>query len=71
VAERAGEPDDGLDDMAAGEVRSQVAHELDVDLQVVDGQVLQVAEAPEAGPEVVQRELAAQRCDARDERPFR
>ena len=40
-----------------------VAHELHVDLQIVDREVLDVGEAAVAGAEVVQRDLAAQsRC---------
>ena len=38
-----------------------MAHELHVDLQVVDRQVLQVGEAAVAGAEVVEREAAAER----------
>ena len=45
----------------------QVAHEAAVDLEVIDVQVLQVAERAEPGAEVVEREAAAELAHARDE----
>ncbi len=45
-------------------LRRQVANELDVDLQEVERELLQVGEAPIAGPEVVERELAAESVEA-------
>ena len=54
------ELDDGADHQAVGGVGGAVAHELAVDLDEVEGQVLEVVEGAEARPEVVQREAAAE-----------
>ena len=51
-----------LHHLAVGRAGLEVAHELDVDLEVVDRQVLEVGEAAVAGAEVVEREAAAERC---------
>ena len=60
-AEAARERDDRLDDVGAGRVRREVAHELDVDLEEVERELLEVGEAAVAGAEVVEGELAAER----------
>jgi DNA-binding transcriptional LysR family regulator len=59
-AEGAGEAHDRLDEVTAGLVARQLADELDVDLQEVDRQALEVGEPAVAGPEVVERDPAAE-----------
>ena len=60
LAEAARDVDHGLDDELVGEVRDAAAHELAVDLEVVEGEVLEVVERGEGGAEVVEREAAAE-----------
>src|ERR1700722_4531870 len=55
-----GEADDGPDQVLVSGVGDQVAYELDVNLEVCDGESLEVGEAAEAGAEVVEGEGAAQ-----------
>src|SRR4051794_25698344 len=44
-------PDDRADDLAIDPARCQTTDEVAVDLDVVDRQVLEIEERPEAGPE--------------------
>ena len=60
LAEALGERDDGVDDELVGGVGQAMGDELAVDLEVVEGQVLQVVEAAEPGAEVVEGEGAAE-----------
>ena len=60
LAQPAGDPHDGLDDELVGLVAQAARDELAVDLQVVEGQVLEVVERAEARAEVVEREAAAE-----------
>jgi hypothetical protein len=55
-----GEVNDRLDELLVGGVGGEVADELDVDFEVRDGESLEVGEAAEAGPEVVESDTAAQ-----------
>ncbi len=50
----AGDADDGLDDELVHGALHETADEVAVDLEVVEGQVLQVVEGAEAGAEVVE-----------------
>jgi hypothetical protein len=59
--------DDRPDDEHVALAASDVTHEVDVDLQVTDGQQLELGEAGEPGPEVVEREVASQRHEVLDE----
>jgi hypothetical protein len=59
LAELAGELHDGLHHRLVGVALAQVPDEVAVDLQELERQVLEVVERAEAGPEVVQREAAA------------
>ena len=59
VAESAARPTIALTTMLVGASVTQVADELDVDLQVVRREPLQVGEAAEAGAEVVEGQAAA------------
>ena len=60
LAHAAGELDDGADHEPVGGVGGAVADELAVDLDEVEGQVLEVVEGAEARAEVVQGEAAAE-----------
>ena len=64
LAEPAGDVHDRLDHELVGAVGHAAAHELAVDLQVVERQVLEVVERREGGAEVVEREAAAERGEA-------
>src|SRR5215208_621397 len=67
LAEPARDVDDGLDHELVRPVVQAGAHELAVDLEVVERQVLEVEEARERRAEVVEREPAAQRVEVRGE----
>ena len=54
-SERLGEGDDVLDQMSACCAGREVADELDVDLEVVDGKLFAVGQAAVSGSEVVER----------------
>src|SRR4051812_15180907 len=56
-----------LDDDAVAGVAGAVAHELAIDLQVVEREVLEVVEGAEAGAEVVEREAAPELGEPRGE----
>ena len=60
LAHAAGDLHDCGDQDAVGLIHGAVADELAVDLEVVEGQVLEVVEGAEAGAEVVEGEVAAQ-----------
>src|SRR5215217_7923717 len=64
LAEPARDVDDGLDHELVRAVVEARAHELAVDLEVVERQVLEVVEAREGGAEVVEREAAAELVEA-------
>ena len=67
--EVAGQCQDGVDDVAARGAVGQVADELDVQLEVVDGYLLEVGQRAVAGAEIIQGDLAAQRVKALGEGP--
>ena len=50
-------------------VAGDVADELDIDLEVPGGDVLQIGERSEAGPEIVKRYGAAEVAEPRREQP--
>ncbi|HWK18517.1 MAG TPA: hypothetical protein VNR66_13780, partial [Solirubrobacteraceae bacterium] len=58
--EALGEVDDRRDEVPAGGFGGEVADELDVDLEVSDGESLEIGEAAEAGAEVIERDRAAE-----------
>ena len=60
LVELAGEADDPAHHAAVGLVGGELPDELDIDLEVVGREVLEVAEAAEAGAEVVERHATAQ-----------
>ena len=64
LAEAAGDLDDRLDGELVGVAARHVADELAVDLDHVEGQLLQVVEGAEAGAVVVDRDLAAELGEA-------
>ena len=65
--ERLGQADDRGHDVAVGRIRGEVAHEVDVDLDVGERQVLEVGEAAVAGAEVVEGKTAADLAQAAGE----
>ena len=67
-AEAACQVDHRLHHVAARVVVGQVVDELDVDLEEVDSELLEVGEAAVAGPEVVERDLAAELAQPGHER---
>jgi len=58
---------DGPHDLLAAGVGQQITHELAVDLQTIDGESFEVAEATVAGAEVIECAAAAQGSHAIDE----
>ena len=58
LAEVPGQADDRLYDGHVAIAACEVAHEVDVNLQVLDWNLLEISETGESGPEVVQRKLA-------------
>jgi hypothetical protein len=61
LAETAGHADHRLHEVLVYGVARQVTDEAAIDLQVIDGQMLEMREGREANTEVVEREAAAQR----------
>lgn len=55
-----GKADHRLDEVLIGRVGGQVTDELDIDLEDRDREAFEVGEAAKAGPEVIQRDRAAQ-----------
>ena len=55
------EIDDGLDDVAAGRLRLDILDEAAVDLDLVQRQTMDVAQARKAGAEVVERDVHPER----------
>src|SRR4051812_10774677 len=66
--DRAGEQHDRLDDLTIDRVAGEAADELAVDLEVVDRELPQRREGPEAGAEVVERHLEAEPAERLRER---
>ena len=60
LVEAVRERDQRLDHELVGAVAEAVGDELAVDLEVVEGDVLEVEEAAEAGAEVIEREAATE-----------
>ena len=58
--ERLGQPDDALNDTQAGLAAQHRGHETAVDLERVDGEAMEVAEARIAGPEIVDGDAQAE-----------
>ena len=67
IFELVGDADDRLDDLPVGVVIKEVTDELKVDLEVVDGEVLEIGEGSVADAEVIQREGAAEVAQPRGE----
>jgi len=63
-----GNPDDCFDDELVGGVGAEAANEVAIDLEIVEGKMLQVKERAEASPKIVQREPAAPSPQLRGER---
>src|SRR3954447_10932408 len=64
LAEAGGQRDDPGDHGARSRGLAQVAHELHVDLEIPDRQVLEIGEGRIAGAEVIEREEAADLVEA-------
>src|SRR5207247_3669809 len=62
-------PDDGLDDKLVHRASAESADEFAVDLEVVEGEVLEVMTGAKARSEVVQGELATAEVHPIGERP--
>src|SRR6516225_4034328 len=58
---------DRADHLAVDRIAQDLAHEAAVDLQVIDREVLEVAERGKSGAEVIERELAAELLQRLDE----
>lgn len=65
-AHRLGKADHGGDDGGIAGVAAQAGDEGAVDLQEVDGELLEVVHGREPGPEVVQRQPDAERLQAHE-----
>jgi hypothetical protein len=68
-AQRAAERDDRLDDHAAIGRAIERGHEAPIDLQFVEGKLLQIAQAGITRPEIVKRELHAECPQLHEPRP--
>ena len=56
-----GDSDDCLDHELIGRVGAEATHEVAIDLEIVEREMLEVIERSEPGTEVVQRKAAAER----------
>src|SRR5690606_3088897 len=65
--ERAGELDHRGNHRLIDRVRVEIADEAAVDLQVIERQILQIAEGRESAAEIIERELAAHAVQHADE----
>lgn len=57
LLQRGGERDDGFDDSQSGGPLRKIAYKLDIELEVIDGQLGEKRQAGVPGPEVVKRDL--------------
>src|SRR5436190_12727428 len=54
-----GDSDDRFNDQLVRRVGAEATNEVTIDLEIVEGEMLQIEEGTEAGPKIVQREAAA------------